>query len=409
MFEIFNFLETYPYAYSGILLLILLLSAWLSYVLTKRVVLSLLQQLFKKVSNLKNQETIQTPIASRLATVVPLGIISVFISQIPLLPTIVISLTQDVANSLIVLALAIAFSHVLDYVNILYMRRNSTRTTSIKGFIQIGKITGYLVALILIASFLIDKNPLILLSGLGAMAAVLMLIFQDTILSLVASIQINSSGVVRVGDWIEMPQVNADGDVIDIALYTVTVQNFDKTYTIFPTKRLVSDAFKNWRGMKEAGGRRIKRSLWIDQNSVHFLSKSEIENLQQFDVLADYLSNKKAELDEWNREKTFANNQRRLTNLGTFRAYVEHYLLKHPQVHQGFSLMVRQLQPGEFGIPLEIYCFTTTTIWADYEAIQSDIFDHLLAILPEFGLRIFQQPSGSDFRALQGFGQTQQF
>lgn len=402
MSDLFNFLETYPLANSAAFLILLLSFALLSYFLIKKVVLVFLQKLVAKITNIKNQEVIHSPIASKLAIIAPLAIISVFIPQVPLLPEIAIHLTQNVTNALIVLTLALTFSHSLDYVNILYLRRNPNTKTSIKGFIQIGKIVGYLVALVLIASFLIDKNPLILLSGLGALAAVLMLIFQDTILSLVASIQINSSGVVQVGDWIEMPQVNADGYVIDIALYTVTVQNFDKTYSIFPTKRLVTDAFKNWRGMFEAGGRRIKRSLWIDQTSVHFLDKEQIEHLKQFDVLADYLRNKKAEIDEWNQNKTFENNQRRLTNLGTFRAYVEHYLRNHSQIHQGFILMVRQLQPGEFGIPLEIYCFTTTTVWADYEGIQADIFDHLLAIMPEFGLRIFQQPSGSDFRAFGG-------
>ena len=238
------------------------------------------------------------------------------------------------------------------------------------------------------------------------MAAVLMLIFQDTILSLVASIQIGASGIVRIGDWIEMPQVNADGDVVDIALHTVTVQNWDKPYTVFPTKKLVSEAFKNWRGMQESGGRRIKRSLYLDQTSVRFLEDDEVKNLKCFMVLDEYLDKKAAELKAWNEQLLQQGrdpiNARRVTNIGTFRAYVNHYLRQHPRIHQGMTILVRQMQPGATGLPLEIYCFTNTTAWLAYEDIQSDIFDHLLAILPRFGLRVFQEPSGSDIAALGG-------
>jgi miniconductance mechanosensitive channel len=237
------------------------------------------------------------------------------------------------------------------------------------------------------------------------MAAVLMLIFQDTLLSLVASVQISSSDMVRVGDWIEMPQLNADGDVIDIALHTVKVQNWDKTISTIPTKRFISDPFKNWRGMQESGGRRIKRSLLLDQTSISFLSPEQIARLQRFLLLGQYLSSKQSELLSWNTELAEASqepaNTRRVTNIGTFRAYVEHYLRRHPDIHQEMTQLVRQLHPTADGLPLELYCFTTTIAWARYEAIQSDIFDHLLAILPEFGLRVFQHPSGVDMRELK--------
>src|SRR5690606_36713560 len=209
---------------------------------------------------------------------------------------------------------------------------------------------------------------------------------------------------VRIGDWIEMPSQNADGDVIDIALHTVTVQNWDKTVTTIPTKKLISESFKNWRGMQEAGGRRIKRALYLDQSSVRFLEPEERQRLGRFVLLREYLAQKERELAEWNaglgEDGQLPFNARRITNLGTFRAYVERYLRRHPNVHQDMTLLVRQLQPGADGIPLEIYCFTNDTRWAVYEGIQSDIFDHLLAILPEFGLRVFQQPGGADFRAL---------
>jgi miniconductance mechanosensitive channel len=232
-----------------------------------------------------------------------------------------------------------------------------------------------------------------------------MLIFQDTILSLVASVQISSNDVIRVGDWVEMPQLNADGDVIDIALHTVKVQNWDRTITTIPTRRFMTDPFKNWRGMQESGGRRIKRSLMLDQQSVSFLNTEQIQRLSRFRLLQAYLTEKQHEIDEWNKSLAEQGkepvNTRRITNLGTFRAYVLHYLKNHAGIHQNMTCMVRQLAPGADGLPLEIYCFTNTTAWVSYENIQSDIFDHLLAILPEFGLQVYQHPSGTDVRALQ--------
>ncbi|PRD33571.1 UNVERIFIED_CONTAM: ybdG [Trichonephila clavipes] len=290
-------------------------------------------------------------------------------------------------------------------VNGLYERRPDAKSKPIKGYIQVVKILIYALALILIIAALFDRSPLILLSGLGAMAAVLMLIFQDTILSLVASVQISSNDVIRVGDWVEMPQLNADGDVIDIALHTVKVQNWDRTITTIPTRRFMTDPFKNWRGMQESGGRRIKRSLMLDQQSVSFLDTEQTQRLSRFRLLQAYLTEKQHEIDEWNKSLAEQGkepvNTRRITNLGTFRAYVLHYLKNHAGIHQNMTCMVRQLAPGADGLPLEIYCFTNTTAWVNYENIQSDIFDHLLAILPEFGLRVYQHPSGMDVRALQ--------
>ena len=227
-----------------------------------------------------------------------------------------------------------------------------------------------------------------------------MLVFQNTILSLVASVQISSYDMVRIGDWIEMPSLNADGDVIDMSLHTITVQNFDKTFTTIPTNKLVTDTFKNWRGMSQAGVRRIKRSLYIDQSSVHFMSEAEQSKLKEFLLLDQYLDHKSTELIEFNQKlsNTSPCNQRRLTNIGTFRAYVELYLNQHPNISKHQSLIVRQLQPTEKGLPLEIYAFSNQIAWKDYEAIQSDIFDHLIAILPEFGLKIYQAPSGYDMQ-----------
>jgi len=249
----------------------------------------------------------------------------------------------------------------------------------------------------------------LLLSGFGAMTAVLLLIFKDTLLSLVASVQLTAQDMVRVGDWIEVPQFGADGDVVGVELHTVKVQNWDKTITTIPTHRLISDSFKNWRGMSASGGRRIKRALYLDASSIHFMSPEEVNGCKRFLLLEEYIGDKEGELAQYNQElaglsaeeRDVAVNMRRLTNIGTFRAYIWRYLRQHPQIHQDMTLLVRQLPPGPQGIPIELYCFTNTTAWNDYEDIQADIFDHLLAIVPEFGLRLFQQPAGTEFSVRQ--------
>lgn len=353
-------------------------------------------------------------VVKRLSNIVPALIISSSIGLVPGLPDAAITVVKNVASGFIILTIALALGAILEVINMLYMRRKNAHLKPIKGYIQVIKIVIYAIATILIIATLIDRSPLILLSGLGAMAAVLMLIFQDTLLSLVASVQISSGDMIRVGDWIEMPQLNADGDVIDIALHTVKIQNWDKTITTIPTKRFISDSFKNWRGMQESGGRRIKRSLFIDQTSIHFLSKEELEHLKRFNLLDGYFDNKINELNQWNAVHVKSSSgdsldSRKLTNIGSFRAYIEHYLRNNPRIHQkGMTLMVRQLSPTPEGLPMEIYCFTTTTAWTEYEGIQSDIFDHLLAIVPEFNLRVYQTPSGADMRALGQYLNTEQ-
>ena len=340
----------------------------------------------------------------RLANVLPAIVVSIGIMLVPGVPTVAVNVIQNLANAFIVLTIALALTDALEIVNILYQKREDARLRPIKGYIQVAKLIVYILAAILIIAALVNRSPIILLSGLGAMAAVLMLIFQDTILSLVASMQITSNDLIRVGDWIEMPQLNADGDVIDVALHTVKVQNWDKTITTIPTKRLISESFINWRGMQESGGRRIKRSIYIDQNSIRFLDTTSLDKLRSFTILTQYLDQKTAELDTWNKqlaEQGFPEvNARRVTNIGTFRAYIELYLKNHQRIRQDMTLIVRQLDPTPEGLPMEIYCFTNTIVWSEYEAIQSDIFDHLLAIIDQFGLRVFQNPSGSDLRGL---------
>ena len=342
------------------------------------------------------------PIAARLANVVPALILASGIGAVPHLPPDVAIVAGNVAAASIILFVAMAMAKALDLANALYDRRPDAASRPIKGYVQVLKILLYAGAAILIVAALMEQSPLLLLSGLGAMAAVLMLVFKDTILSLVASVQLTSNDMLRVGDWIEMPQLNADGDVIDIALHTIKVQNWDKTITTIPTHRLIAESFKNWRGMSESGGRRIKRSLLLDQNCIRFLSADERRELARIDLIRDYLGRKQEELGEWNARLGDAGremaNARRVTNIGTFRAYVVAYLRANAQIADDMTLIVRQLAPTPQGLPLEIYCFTTTTAWNDYENIQSDIFDHLLAILPEFRLRPFQEPGGLDLQ-----------
>ncbi|WP_271195309.1 mechanosensitive ion channel family protein [Pseudomonas turukhanskensis] len=398
-----HWLERFPYLYSLVALILLLFAAWLANWLIKRVLIRGFYRLLRATHLGQDKALARSHIIARLANVVPALILANGVELIPDLPHALITVTRNVCGAFIVLTIALAVSGALTLANSLYERRPDAHLRPLKGYFQVVKIAIYVVATVLMIAVLVDRSPLILLSGLGAMAAVLILIFQDTLLSLVASVQISSNDIVRVGDWIEMPQLNADGDVIDIALHTIKVQNWDKTITTIPTKRFITDSFKNWRGMQEAGGRRIKRSLHLDQNSVHFLSPEEIEHLRQFKLLAPYLKSKESELMSWNSQLEeplrVAVNTRRVTNIGTFRAYVENYLRQHQGIRQDMTLLVRQLSPLADGLPIELYCFTNTTAWVPYEAIQGDIFDHMLAILPEFGLRVFQHPSGADMRA----------
>lgn len=383
---------------------LLLVGAWVANFIVKKILLRGALRILSFTPVGKDRQLFERNVIARLANVVPALVISHWIIEVPNLAETVAIVVDNVAIAFIILTVARSISGVLTVINTFYEREEDSHLRPIKGYIQVVKIGIYAVAAILVIAALIDKSPVILLSGLGAMAAVVMLVFQDTLLSLVASVQISSNDIIRVGDWVEMPNLNADGDVIDIALHQVKVQNWDKTITFIPTKRFISDPFKNWRGMQESGGRRIKRSLFLDQQSIHFLSTEERDKLRRFRLLQDYLKTKQEEIDAWNQELKEAGkepvNTRRISNIGTFRAYVLEYLKSHPHIHQDMTLMVRQLNPTADGLPLEVYCFTNTIKWTEYEQIQSDIFDHLYAIVSEFGLRVFQHPSGVDMRTL---------
>lgn len=401
---ILAWLENYPELLTLISVCVLLVAAWISNWIVKRILVRGLYRALLASPIGGDKTLLNSRVISRFANVVPALVISIGVTLVPGLPEEAVLVVRNVCSAIVVLVIALAVSGALDLANQLYQRREDAHRRPVKGYIQVVQIALYALTIILIVAALIDRSPLILLSGLGAMAAVLILVFQDTLLSLVASVQISSNDIVRVGDWVEMPGLNADGDVIDIALHTIKIQNWDKTITTIPTKRFISDPFKNWRGMRESGGRRIKRAMLLDQTSVHFLSTEEIKRLHRFQLIDEYLRDKQKEIETWNKElkaqKSDAVNARRVTNIGTFRVYVERYLRKHKLLNQNMTLMVRQLAMTSDGIPLEVYCFTSTTVWVEYEGIQSDIFDHLLAILPEFGLRVFQHPSGVDMREM---------
>lgn len=401
-------LEQYPQLNLAAGLFVLFIIAWLSNVVVKRLLVRGLMSALRATPLGQDDTLSKSTVIARLANVIPALVLWAGIVLVPGVPEILVAIVRNVTNAFVILTVALAINGTLTLINTIYERRPDSHMKPIKGYIQVIKIIIYAVSAILIIASLIDRSPVILLSGLGAMAAVVILVFQDTLLSLVASMQISSNDIVRVGDWVEMPTLNADGDVIDIALHTVKVQNWDKTITTIPTRRFITDSFKNWRGMQESGGRRIMRNILLDQQSVGFLSSEEKERLSRFRLLREYLPEKQKEIDEWNQslkdEGKEPANTRRITNIGTFRAYVLNYLKSHKGIHQKMTLMVRQLSPGPDGLPLQVYAFTNTTAWVEYEGIQSDLFDHLLSILPEFGLRVYQHPSGVDLRSLRDAG-----
>ena len=315
-----------------------------------------------------------------------------------------ISLIRNALLIYMLVILMLIIDSVLNTVKEIYLNLRFSRQIPIEGFIQALKIALYFLTAIFVISILVGKTPIYLLSGIGAMTAVLMLIFRDAILGFVAGIQLAANKMVSVGDWIEMPKYGADGDILEVSLTTVKVQNWDKTITTIPTYALISESFKNWRGMSESGGRRIKRAVNIDMSSIRFCDEEMLERYTKIQYITEYIDEKKAELEEFNQAENIDNaslaNGRRMTNVGTFRAYVMAYLRNHPMINMDMTFLVRQLPSTQYGLPIEIYVFSKDKVWANYEAIQSDIFDHILAVLPEFDLRIYQNPTGADFRTL---------
>ena len=369
-----------------------------AYFITSRILLRTVSHLFKKTSTKFDDILIEQRVFNKLPYLVPL---------------IILYNSKDIIfwNALldraILSAIAIVFLYSLNaFINAfneMFKLTDLSKKFSIKSYTQIGKLLINIFGIIVVMAILTGNSPVYLLSGLGALTAVLVLVFKDTILSLVSSVQISSNDLFKVGDWVEAPQFGADGDVIDIALHSVKIQNWDKTISVIPTNKLIDSSFKNWRGMSESGGRRIKRSINIDMNTIKFCTTEMIDRYSKFNVISDYLKVKLEEIQQFNSDSKVEEegliNGRSLTNIGTFRAYVEGYLRNHNQIHNEMTFLVRQLPPNASGLPIEIYVFSNDTDWASYEKIQSDIFDHLLSVVSEFELKVFQNPSGSDFKS----------
>ncbi len=384
-------------------LLLTLLVAFL-HLLVRVWLIKLFTKLGKKANHPWYNALMQHRVPQRALFILPLLIFYIGFDWVSDLPEELLYFFTRIINSLMILVIARSLDAFLSTLHTIYMTRPAKQRRPIKSYIQLAKVLVYIIAIILIIAQLANQSPWYFLSGIGAMTAIFMLVFRDTLLSLVASIQLTNNDVIRVGDWIQMQQFGADGDVIDIALNNVRVQNWDKTIAVIPTHKFLEHSFLNWRGMQESGGRRIRRSLLIDIESIRFLTLREVEHLKDSYLLHDYITDKLTDVSTYNKKhlnKTgVTTNGRWLTNIGTFRIYIYEYLKRHPNTHKELLTLVRQHEPTSQGLPLEVYTFTNSTQWAVYEHIQAEIFDHLLAILPEFGLRHFQQPSGWNFQKL---------
>ncbi len=392
-----DLLQKMPWIHDAFYLVFMLIIAYLSLKITLKIGLKYAKSFSRKTKTPFDDLLIEHKVLHHLAFFIPLLVIKNLSFLTPLLQA-----TLDSLVDILMIFLTARFiASLLNAANGYYELKPRAKTRPIKSYLQVIIIIVYIFSLILIVGILIHQSPWMLLSGIGAATAIVLLIFKDTILSFVAGMQINMYDLLHVGDWIEMPQFGADGDVIDIALHTIKVQNWDKSITIIPTHKLLDNSFRNWRGMEETGGRRIKRAIYLDQNSVRFCDEQMIERFRKIHLISDYVERKLQELEQYNKKHHIDDsvkvNGRRMTNLGTFRVYAAEYIKHHPKIHQGLTKMVRQLPPGPQGLPIEIYAFTSDINWENYEAIQADIFDHLLAVVPEFDLRIFQNPSGRDF------------
>lgn len=370
-------------------------------------IIRMLHKLDEKTTSEWYAVILKHKLPQRALFIVPLVIIYNGLNLVPEFHEEVTDFIIRITAAMMILVGARVFDAFLSSMHTLYLMNAGPHKTPIKSYIQLGNVLIYILAGLFIVSSLADKSPWYFLTGIGAAMAIILLLFRDTLLSLVASVQLTNNDLIRVGDWIEMPQFGADGDVIDIALNTVLVQNFDKTISVIPTHKFLEHSFRNWRGMKDTGGRRIMRSINIDISSIRFLTLKEIDRLKESHLLKEYITDKMEEVHGYNKEhmKTSSStltNGRWLTNVGTFRAYIVEYLKKHPRAKKDLTMIVRQLEPTEKGLPLQVYLFVDTTVWAEYEGIQADVFDHLLAVAPEFGLNVFQQPSGRDFKRMIG-------
>ena len=380
--------------------LYLFIIAWLANFVAKRLITYVIHPIIGKTSIQWDDLLVQHNVIVRFSHIVPVAIIHFFAPTLFNGLTGIMNVFHVIVNTYLIVIILLVIDGILNFTRAVWERSTLGKQYPAKSFIQAAKLIINLIGFIFILSAVLGKSPLVFFSGLGAVTAILLLIFKDAILGLVAGFQLSVNNMVMVGDWIEMPARGADGDVIDVSLTTVKVQNWDKTITTIPTYALITDSFKNWRGMSDAGGRRIKRPLYIDMRTIQFADEAMLERFKRIRLLRPYLEAKLDEIrmhnDGIGEDLSELINGRRLTNVGTFRAYCVAYLRNHPKARQDMTLIVRQLAPGPQGLPIEIYVFSNDTAWARYEDIQGDIFDHLLSVLPEFGLSAYQAPSGAD-------------
>jgi len=386
--------------------------AFMVHFATKGIVIRLISAFILRTKNKLDDIFISRGVFKRITYLTPAAIIYYLTpNALNLYPTV-----AEVITTIALLAMVIVITSILDALidalGEIYKTFEISKQISITSFIQLFKMLLYFLSIIAIISIILDQSPATLIAGLGAMTAVLMLVFKDPIMGFAAGIQLSSNRMVSPGDWIEMPKYGVDGDIMEIGLTTVKIRNFDKTITTVPTQALIGDSFKNWRGMQETGGRRIKRSVYINLNSIHFCSESDLERYGKIQYISEYIEKKHQEITQHNKAQKVnlesLANGRRMTNIGIFRNYIEAYLLNHPSIHKNLTVLVRQLKPTENGLPIEVYAFTNDTNWKKYEGIQSDIFDHILAVAREFDLSVFQNPSGADFSALMLQGPEKQ-
>nr|WP_300980385.1 mechanosensitive ion channel domain-containing protein [Mesotoga sp.] len=380
--------------------IIMIVVAFLSKYIFEKVLIKPIELIVRKSAFKWDDLLVKHKLLNKIALMIPAIVIALFAPAFPAISDVIYRL---VTTYLIFIA-AVVIDAFLDVFTSAYQSLETSKDKPIKSYMTVVKLMVYTIAGVVAVSVLTGISPWGILSGIGAMTAVLLVIFRDSLLGLVASIQISKNNLVSIGDWIEVPRYQADGDVIDITLTTIRIQNWDKTITTIPSYAIISESFKNWKGMFQAGGRRIKRSVYIDTSSVRFLDDDLYDRLHKIQILRPYLESRKKEIEEFNRmnevDVTEPVNGRRMTNIGTFRAYLTAYLRNHPGTNKDLIMMVRQLQPTDTGLPLEIYAFSKDTSWVNYESLQSDIFDHIFATLPHFDLRVFQNPSGNDLRAM---------
>ena len=396
--------QTITFVTTAVEIALVLALALIADIVARRIIVRQLEKFVGQTSTLWDDIIVKRQVFQRLMHLVPALVIYVFAQPVLEGYDLWITVVRRATLIYMLLVTLIAIDGALNAgVDILKSSKVS-RHLPVKTVVQVLKLVLYSVATFAMISLIIGQSPSLLLGGLGAMTAVLMLIFKDPILGLVAGIQLSANQMVAAGDWIEMPKYGADGDVLEVALTTVKVKNWDKTITTIPTYALITESFKNWRGMSESGGRRIKRAINIDMGSIRFCDEEMLERFSKIEYIAEYLEKKRHQISSWNAERDVDAsdplNGRQLTNLGTFRAYIVAYLRNHSMIHQEMTFLVRHLAPTEHGLPLEIYVFSRDQAWSTYEGVQADIFDHILAIAPAFDLRVYQSPAGGDVRSL---------